>query len=261
MATVPLALPEVRLQSIGVEVSGSPEAGSANFAVMARAQIDAGGDATRFTSFDFVTRDEEFPESGYFPIQGLPLAGQPAVVRALVTPRPATAVFRVIDENGNTLQTLALTNDSPDAKPDFFRGTVSLPAVPFTIVVNGTDAFGAPFQRQWSSTFRTQTVSVGFAGPDLPILPGSGRQVAFVVKNLGEATATFGLTAVTKLGVARDLSPGSVSHRPGCIGRSEFLRRHSSRCASRQHHRAEGHGGEYARRCPLQQQLDDAQRG
>jgi hypothetical protein len=205
-----------------VEVSGSPEAGSANFAVMARAQIDAGDDATRFTSVDFVTRDEEFPDSGYFPIQGLPLAGQPAVVRALVTPRPASAAFRMTDENGNTLQTLALTNDSPDAKPDFFMGTVSVPAVPFTIVVNGTDAFGAPFQRQFPSTFRAQTVSVGFAGPDVPILPGSSRQVTFVVKNLGEATATFGLTAVTKLGAVRDLSPGSVSIDPGASATASF---------------------------------------
>ena len=201
-----------------VEVSGNGQSGGANFSVVARGS-SSGDDAIRFTDFEFVTADAF---GGYAPIEGMPLGGAAAIGRALITPRPATAVFRVIDPSGTTLQTLALTNDDSGAKPDFFVGALPLPSVPFSIIVNGTDASGTAFQRQFPKVFRAQTVAVAVEGTQSPVLPDSTKQFTFDVGNYGSTTTTFDVNAVSTLGVVHDLSPASVSLTPGASTTGSF---------------------------------------
>ena len=193
-----------------VEVSGAGTAGSSRFSVAARAVS-----ALRFDKFDFVSRPDENSMRGYFPIDGQPLAGSPAVGRARISSEIVNPVFRLVDDAGTTIQTLNLTGDDPQAQPDFLLGSVPLPSGRFGIVIAGADVTGAAIQRQFPATFRAQTVSVTFDDETaIPILAGASRHLTFSVKNTGTATASFTLSASTGLGTVRDLSPATATLAP-----------------------------------------------
>jgi len=197
-----------------VQVSGTSQWTSpANFTIVAR-----GKSPIEFSAFEFVYR-QDAGHGGYFPISGMPLVGTAATGRALIMQRPGNPVFRVVSEQGATLQTLALSNDHPDAKPDFFMGAVALPAQPFSIVMNGTDASGVQVQRQFASPFRGETVAV-LAGPQSPdefpiVAAGATRAMTFTVSNVGPTAATFALRAGASLGVVHPVTPAQVALAPG----------------------------------------------
>jgi hypothetical protein len=204
-----------------VQVAGGGQTGTAYFSVVASAEITPNGAAVQFSNFEFVTR-QDGPFGGYIPIQGLPVAGTPVTVRARLINAPSNPVFRLIDESGATLQTLSLSNDSPDAKPDYFLGTATPPAVPFTVVMDGTDASGVLVRRQFPANFLAQTVTVSIADVGTPLVAGSSRQVAFSLNNLGTVGATFELDVVTTPGSVHDLSPGTLSVGPGSAATATF---------------------------------------
>jgi hypothetical protein len=226
-----------------VEVSDTGTSGPSMFAVAARGDSRVG-----FDNFEFV-RKQEGVHGGYFSLDGMPLAGAPAIGRARLSEAPGGAAFRAVDEMGVTLQALALKNDDPDSLPDLPVGQLALPAVPFSIVMNATDAAGAPIQRQYPAVFRGQTVAVSFDfglpdGATLPktsdafqeqvremmaparftdvIAAGSSRRFRFIVTNLGAATTTFALTARASLGDVRDLSPRTAALAPGASATAAF---------------------------------------
>lgn len=178
---------------------------SNEFAVLAR-----GNSPVEFATFEFVAK-QDGPDPGYFPIPGMPLAGS-AVGRATIS-AGITPAFRMVDEGGATIQTLALTNDDPEAKPDYFMGTISLPDDPFSIVMTATDGSGAVIQRQFPALYRAQTVDVSFNvdGALVPVAAGASRQVGFTVRNLGATAVEYVLTASTSVGSTRDVSPATVS--------------------------------------------------
>lgn len=201
-----------------VSVSGTGTYGSSNFSVIAR-----GNSQTEFEDFQFVAREANAIDGGYFPIDGMPLAGAPATGRARVSGDLLNPVFRLVDEAGTTLQPLILNQNDPDAAADDFVGSVPLPAGPFMVVVSGTDSSGATVQRQFPTLFRAQSVEVTFDyDRATPMLAGSSREFSFHVRNAGAATASFALSASSGLGTVRDVAPSSVTLGAGASATATF---------------------------------------
>ncbi len=191
-----------------VEIPRATGSASRRFALVARANSP-----TALRRCEFV-REQSVIDGGYFAIHGMPLVGVPATVRASVENAPDERAFRAVDERGDTLEGFSLRSDDPLSSPDTPVGPVTLPAVPFWMVMNATDAAGAPIRRQCPAMFRAQPVGVFFRADVLDsIAAGSSRRLAFTIANLGTAPATFALRATTSLGEVRDLSPRAVSLR------------------------------------------------
>ena len=97
-------------------------------------------------------------------------------------------------------------------------GELKVPAVPFAVVLDATDAAGAPIRRQSPVLIRPQTVRVSFEFDETQVpsvVAGSTKRFRFTVKNFGATPATFTLSAKTTRGKIRDVSPGSISLQPG----------------------------------------------
>lgn len=197
-----------------VQVSGTSQWTSpSQFTVLAR-----GNSPIELGNFEFVHK-EEGVHGGYFRFHGMPLGGTTATGRALVPVRPTAPTFRMVDEAGATLQMLAMSNDDPD----LFIGAVPVPSVPFSIVMNGTDATSAQVQRQFPTLFRGETVAVLPGSDGFPIVSaGATRSLSFTVANVGAASATFALTANASVGVIHDLSPQTLTLAPGGSGTATF---------------------------------------
>src|SRR5262249_14148922 len=119
---------------------------------------------------------------------------------------------------------LALSHDEPQAKPDYFIGPVPLPTVPFAVVMSGTDAAGAPVQRQSATIFQSQPVEVAFPtnGPLLPLVPGTTRSFAASIRNAGGAPAPYALNVSAQVGELRSLSPPTLTLGAGESGQVTF---------------------------------------
>jgi hypothetical protein len=176
-------------------------------------------------AFDFrFARLQESVHSGYFPIDGMPLAGGPATGQARLWRGPSEATFRLIDDSGATLRNLRLQKGLPHASDDDFIGTFELPAVPFRVVMNAVDSSGAPIQRQYAATFRAQPVALFFNyGKSDVVAAGTSRRFAFAVTNVGTETETFALKVTATHGDALDLSPAVVTIQPGTSVTPSFL--------------------------------------
>jgi hypothetical protein len=175
-----------------------------------------------FENFEFVRRGG-LMGTQYFPIASQPVTGTTPTGRAETTPNIRAREFRMVDEAGATLQQLALNSTGYDY---YVVGAVTLPGVPFAIVMDGRDASGFRIQRQFPEMFRAQPVEIGFWfewPTSLPIVaPGSSRQMSFKVRNKGSARTTFALSVETESGSIRDLSPRQVSLDPGASADGVF---------------------------------------
>lgn len=90
-----------------------------------------------------------------------------------------------MNEQGQTIQKLQMDAVNSDRQFLEFVGSVALPNVPFRVAVIGRDSNGKQYQRFFASLFHAESVEVS-ANPDLDELsPGSTRQVAFKVRNIG----------------------------------------------------------------------------
>jgi hypothetical protein len=203
-----------------VDLTRSGQSGPLNYWMSVRAGVNPEADPLRFQGFDFLGQDDG--AGGYTAVDGMPVVGVAALARAIITPRPATAVFSMVDAAGTTLQTLSLTPDDSGPASAFFTGTVPVPSVPFSIVVTGTDGSGAPYRRQFSKLFRPQTVRVAFSETPVAVQAGSSTQLTAVIENLGTTAATFAVEASTSVGTVRDLSPASVVLNPGATTPATF---------------------------------------
>jgi hypothetical protein len=201
-----------------VRVSGTPEFGSSTFAVLAR-----GRSPRRFASFDFVSRSGGL--GLYAPIQGMPAAGAPATGRALLTQAPTSPVFIVVDESGTALQTLTLSNDDPEAKPDFYIGEVPLPSTAFSIVMRGSEGSGGIVQRQLSRVLRAPAFEVRFDDQvsRLPLVAGTAREFTARLRNTGQTAASYSISAAANGAEVRELTPASLTLEPGASAAASFV--------------------------------------
>jgi hypothetical protein len=178
-------------------------------------------------NFNFVTVAGRVGHQGYFAIQGQPVVGDPQTVDAALSGPVSNVSFRFISEAGDTLNSLTLVQNVPNANPTDFAGPATLPAQPFRVVATGSDGKGLPFQRTYSVLFRPQTVRVTPSFLDgLPkatavsLLDGlpEGQTVllSFTVQNVGPA-GTFNLAASDGASFVSGVSPTSVTLDNGAI--------------------------------------------
>jgi hypothetical protein len=195
-----------------LELTAAGESTSRAFAVTAR-----GTSATSFDSFDLVALQDGV-HGGYFDIpDAMPVAGATIAGQARLSDRSLDARFRLIDGSGTLLQTLDLKKDDRYAPYDP-AGSLTVPAVPFFVVMEAADGTTSRIQRQYPVLFQPQTVGVSFTfdQSQIPaVVAGSTTQFRFAVTNHGAATATFAPTVRATGGEVRDVLPRTVSLQPG----------------------------------------------
>jgi hypothetical protein len=176
--------------------------GSGDFSVVA-----GGVSPIEFRRFDFVEPNADVIHGGYFPIPGQPLAGANSIGEATILGPFATASFKLVDENGNTIQAINLARNFPDAARDHFLGGFVPPSTPFRVVANGTDSNGLQYQRQFSTVYRAQVVGVKVEGlTSATVTPGTTTAFSFTVTNLG-SPATLSINVVNSLGFVTGVNP------------------------------------------------------
>jgi len=147
-----------------------------------------------FVAVEFVKEGGRPGHEGLFRIQGQPLAGTPATLQAsLSAGSTKTTEFHLVTERGETIQKLEMHAVNSDREFLELVGSVDLPAVPFRVAATGQDTHGKQFQRFYSSLFHAESVELSpkLDFDELP--PGSTRQVAFTVRNIG-SPRTFKMT-------------------------------------------------------------------
>ncbi len=151
---------------------------------------------------------------GLFPIQGQPVGTGPHTVLASVG-SVQSAGFRLVDLEGNTLQTVDLAQGDPNAAADEFVGTIEqLPTQPFQVAVNGLTAEGVPFERFFPDVFRVQSVEVTHSIDFDAVPAGATTSAFFTVRNAG-ASGQFSLAAVDSLGLVSAVVPSGVTLNSG----------------------------------------------
>jgi hypothetical protein len=159
-----------------------------------------------FFDFDFV-RLENPAHPGFFPVPGEPVAGSEHVARATLIGPNASTSFRLLDEEGATLQPIDLGSD-PDASADEFVGGVTLPDQAFRVAATGLDGAGHAFERLFPGRFRLQTIEVLVNAAGLPeaLPPGATTTLRFTVRNVGPP-GSFRVIAADNLGFLTRVAP------------------------------------------------------
>jgi hypothetical protein len=175
----------------------SPEAGewlaeitgTGRYWIEAQAQSDI-----FFVSVEFVKQGGRPGHEGLFRIQGQPLAGTPATLQvSLSAGATKNTDFYLVNEQGETLQKAHLHAVNSDRTFPEFVGNVDLPSVPFRVAARGRDSDNKPFQRFFSNLFHAESVELSPRLDFDELSPGSARQIAFTVRNIGFAR-TFQMT-------------------------------------------------------------------
>jgi von Willebrand factor A domain-containing protein 7 len=156
-------------------------AGTGKFWMEAQAQSDI-----YFVSLEFVKQGGHAGHEGLFRIQGQPVSGRPATLKASLSAAAAkTTEFHLVTERGETIQTLVMRAVSSDRKMLEFVGSLELPKVPFRVAVTGRDSNGQQYQRFFASLFHAESVEVS-PKLDFDELPtGSMKQATFTLRNIG----------------------------------------------------------------------------
>ncbi len=125
---------------------------------------------------------------GLFRIEGQPVAGKPATIRASVSTDEARSVeFYLMSESGERIQRVDMRPVSAGSDMNEYVGTLNLPGLPFRVAVAGLDATSVPYQRLDAPLFHAESVEVAW-NRDVDELPaGSTTPVTFTVQNTGEA--------------------------------------------------------------------------
>jgi uncharacterized repeat protein (TIGR01451 family) len=194
-----------------VEISGSGA-----FSVVA-----SGNSPIEFYRFDFVKQNEDL-HSGFFPIPGQPLAGAEGTGEATLLGPFTTSTFKLVSEEGETIEDINLVQNYPNATADHFVGTLLLPEVPFRVVAIGTDLAGFQFQRMYPTVYRAQVVGVEVnAEGSGEVQAGATQTFSFTVKNLGDP-ANFKANVVSSLGTITGFNPITLSLETGASGTVQF---------------------------------------
>src|SRR5690349_20007381 len=163
--------------------------GTGRYWIEAQAQSDI-----FFVSVEFAKRGGRPGHEGLFRIQGHPLAGNPATLQvSLSAAATKTNDFYLVNEQGETLQKAQLHAVNSDRAFAEFIGSVDLPSVPFRVAARGLDSDNKTFQRFFSNLFHAESVELSPTLDFDELSPGSARQIAFTVRNIGFAR-TFQMT-------------------------------------------------------------------
>jgi len=171
-----------------------------------------------FVSVEFVKKGGRPGHEGLFRIQGQPLVGTPATLQAsLSASATKTTEFYLVNEQGQTIQKLKMDAVNSDRQFLEFVGSMALPSVPFRVAVMGRDSNDKQYQRFFASLFHAESVEVS-ANPDLDELsPGSTRQVAFKVRNIGPPR-TFKVTVTDTQKFLTNVAPKELALSAGESG-------------------------------------------
>ena len=202
---------EIDVFSTGAFISvENPPAGTWTLRLTGSGTFDATVEFSSSLELTTVGFVEEGPGGGFVPISGQPLTGQPATLQVLLSSPVNTATFSLIDEGGNLLTNVTLTQGDPRALPGAFSGTFTPPSTPFRVLVTGTTTTGSPFQRTFDPLFNTQDVGISIDTSVPPIVAaGTTLQVTYTLTNVG-TPATFNLSASTNVGTAT-VEPTSIT--------------------------------------------------
>src|SRR5207237_6177561 len=143
-----------------------------------------------------------------FPIQGQPLAADPAALEIDLSAEPArTAEFHLVSEGGETIKEFQMRRLNSDRESLEFVGMVQLPQKPFRIAVGGVDVNGKAYQRFVSRLFHAESVEVTpkLDFDELPV--GTTKDAVFVVRNTGVARR-FKVTVTDAHGFVSGVQPG-----------------------------------------------------
>jgi hypothetical protein len=170
----------------------------------------------RFSSFEVVELGGIGEHQGYFPIQGLPLAGSANKVMADLSPGDFTdAQFELRSASGALLQTLPLSeipNDETNTNRQYF-GDVTFPAAPVMVQVTGIDINGQAFQRVVPGTITAQPIQIS-ASRGNEIFPTRDFSYTAQVTNHGVAD-TFKIEASDGESLIRKVSPSAFTLNTG----------------------------------------------
>ena len=126
-----------------------------------------------------------------------------------------------MNEQGQTIQKLKMDAVNSDRQFLEFVGSVALPNVPFRVAVIGRDSNDKQYQRFFASLFHAESVEVS-ASPDFDELsPGSTRQVAFKVRNIG-SPRTFKFTVTDTQKFLTNVAPKELALGAGESGNFDF---------------------------------------
>jgi hypothetical protein len=152
---------------------------------------------------------------GWFRIDGQPVAGRPATIRASLSPAGARTVeFYLVGERGDAIRTLQL---QPLNSTEEFLGTADLPVMPFRIAVKGLDANGKQYQRFFARLFHAESVEVSWSRTFDELSAGSAKQAEFTIRNTGYAR-TFKLTVTDARKFVSKFEPTELMLGPGQSG-------------------------------------------
>lgn len=197
-------------QFINVDV---PQAGEWQLDIAGSGSYTAaikGNSPIALSRFDFVEANEDI-HGGFFPIPGQPVEGADGMGEAVLLGPFESADFELVDEFGDPLADIGLSQDFPDANPFHFLGGFDVPTVPFRVSVSGMDAEGFPYQRQYSTVYRAQPVLVTADGaPVLDVSPGTQATADFTVTNLGNP-GQFKVSASDELDFVASVQPSLSS--------------------------------------------------
>jgi len=190
-----------------LKVQGS---GSYTVDIQGKTTRDALRQLPNFHNFDFVTLTGRIGHSGYFAINGQPVTGDPQTVVANVSGPVTNVSFNFISEAGDQLQAVPLAQGDPNAAPDDFVGSPTLPSQPFRVLATGLDATGATFQRTFTPLIRPQTVRVTPTSAVDGLPQGQTVLLNYDVQNVGPA-GTFNIVAADSSGFLTSLTASSVT--------------------------------------------------
>lgn len=175
--------------------------------------------STQFYRFEFVRLAGRPGHEGLFPIAGQPVDATNTVMATLFG-SITTANFNLVSETGTVIQSVNLAKGDPNAGPDDFVGTLTLPAQPFRVQLAGMETNGAPFQRIFPTFFRKQSVEVTTASAVDTLRAGFTTTLSFTVRNLG-AQNTFQIAVGDDRGFITRVSPTSGSLAANASGTVE----------------------------------------
>jgi von Willebrand factor A domain-containing protein 7 len=199
----------------------SPEAGewraeitgAGRYWMEAQAQSDI-----YFVDVEFVKKGGRPGHEGLFRIQGQPVAGSAATLQASLSANSTkTNEFYLVSEGGQAIQKLQMHTVNSDREFLEFVGSVELPNVPFRVAVIGRDSNDKHYQRFFSNLFHAESVEVSPKLDFDELSAGSTKQVAFTVRNIGNAR-TFDMTVTDAHQFVSKVEPKELALRAGESG-------------------------------------------
>jgi hypothetical protein len=181
-------------------------AGTGRFWLEAKAQGDI-----HIIKAEFVRVAGRPGHEGYFPIQGQPVIGKPAMLEVSLSRQEAqTAEFELVNERGTTLQEIKMRAENEDRSFQDFLGDVELPATPFRVTVTGRDSHGRAYQRFVSNLFHAESVEVASTLNFDELPAGDAKLAVFTLRNIG-AARTFRITVTDARHFVTNVDPREIS--------------------------------------------------